>query len=140
MPTKVTLSTTEPAAPKRADSYTAEEEASVADCLVRQLEDSDGEEDDLFSSNDAGGPNAHVAAAWKDLQYTSFLCGTYHFVKEKRRAEGFLQRELARAEAELGKDGRYDRPRKRLTLEVMGFRVQRACTAYTVSTKGEMTM
>ncbi|CAM9437320.1 unnamed protein product, partial [Scytosiphon promiscuus] len=104
-------------APDLADCYDAVEEASVADCLVRQLEDSDDEEDDLLGINDAGGPNAHVAAAWKDLQYTSFLCGTYHFVKEKRKAEGFLQRELARAEAELGEDYRDGGPRKRPTLE-----------------------
>lgn len=116
----------EPATPNRGDSFAADEEASATDCLVRQLEASDGEEDNCFGSDEAGGPNnaSHVAAAWKDLQYTSFMCGTYHFVKEKQKAEGFLQRELARAEAELGEDGEHDGPRKRPTLEVKGFRAR----------------
>ncbi len=90
-----------------------EEEADVTDALVQQLEAPTDDEDDGSSDGGEGDANA----GWHALQYATFMTGTYQFVKEKHKAQGYLAKELARAKQEIDDDGD-DVAAKRPTIEV----------------------
>lgn len=90
-----------------------EEEADVTDALVQQLEAPTDDEDD--GSSDGGEVDANTG--WHALQYATFMTGTYQFVKEKHKAQGYLAKELARANLEFDEDAD-DQAAKRPTIEV----------------------
>lgn len=99
---------------------TIEEESTQE--LVQQLEaptDDDEEDGDDCDRGSVDGDEAGLnpPAAWQALQYATYMTGTYQFVKEKHRAQGYLAAELARAEDEMAAEGRVG-PVKRPTLEV----------------------
>lgn len=101
------------------DHSSATTEEEITHELVQQLEAStdDDEDDDDHGSYDAGDAGFSPPAAWQALQYATYMTGTYQFVKEKHRAQGYLATELARAEDEMAAEGG-DGPVKRPTLEV----------------------
>lgn len=97
---------------------TDEERDFIEDSIVQQLEaptddDEDGDHNRSYDVDDVG---LHPAA-WPVLQYATYMTGTYKFVKEKHRAQGYLAAELARAEDEMAAEGHVG-PVKRPTLEV----------------------
>lgn len=88
--------------------------------LVLQLEaptDDDEDGDDNDGGDDGNECSLIHPSSWPALQYAAYMTGTYQFVKEKHRAQGYLAEELARAEREMYAEGRVG-PVKRSTLEV----------------------